>query len=232
MQRFYYDIKLWSDLIIEDKDFFHQISHVLRSLISDEIMIFNGDSYDYIYEIKEITKKWIKLSLKEQIKNKKDNELVINLYQATPNKYEKIEYILQKWVEVGIRNFIFYPSERSQKLVINDKKIERFKFIIKESLEQCSGNILPTLTFLYKLDLSSIKWDKIVCHTKTENSINLKDFKISTNLINAFVWPEWWYSDKEITNFLDNWSQIINFWERVLRTETTGVVLGFYLLNK
>ncbi|HBA45209.1 TPA: hypothetical protein DEG21_03085 [Patescibacteria group bacterium] len=34
-------------------------------------------------------------------------------------------------------NFTFFNSERSQKLVINDKKIERFNFIIKEALEQC-----------------------------------------------------------------------------------------------
>lgn len=232
MQRFYYDIKLWTDLTIDDKDFFHQISHVLRSVIWDGIMIFNWDSYDYFYKITEIAKKGIKLSLQEKIKNKKDSDIVINLYQVTPNKYEKIEYIIQKWVEIGIRNFIFYSSERSQKLVINEKKIERFKFIIKESLEQCGWNIMPSLIFLNKPDFQLIKWYKIVCHIKIEDSINLKNFKISKDLINIFVWPEWGYSDKEISNFQDNWSQIINFWERVLRTETTGIVLGFFLLNR
>lgn len=232
MQRFYFEIPLWGDLFIEDKDFFHQISHVLRSVIWDLIAIFNWDSYDYVYEISEITKKWIKLSLKEKNKNIKDHDLAINLFQAIPNKYEKIEYILQKWVEIGIKNFTFYSSERSQKLVINDKKIDRFKFIIKESLEQCGGNIFPSLTFMDKLDFKNLAWDKIVCNTKIENSIVLKDFQIKDSAINVFVWPEWGFSDREIGEFQDNWFQIVNFWERILRTETTWTVLGFHLLNK
>jgi len=232
MQRFYFEAKLWWNLFIDDKDFFHQISHVLRSLIWDLITVFNWDSFDYIYEIVEITKKWIKLSLKEKIKNTKDNNLTVNLFQSVPNKYEKIEYILQKWVEIGIRNFTFYQSERSQKLVINDKKIDRFKFIIKESLEQCGGNIMPELNFVNKINFKDLVWDKIACHTKIGNSISLKDYQISNNLVNVFVWPEWWFSDREILEFQNNWAQIINFWERILRTETTWIVLWFHLLNK
>lgn len=220
------------DLLIDDKDFFHQVSHVLRSLIWDEIIIFNWDSYEYVYEIKEITKKWIKLSLKEKIKNIKDSNLSLNLFQAMPNKYEKIEYILQKWVEIGIRNFIFFYWERSQKLVINEKKVERFNYIIKESLEQCGWNILPKINFVSKLDLALISWEKLVFHTKTEKSIQLRDLQISNNEINLFVWPEWGFSDREISNFQNNSFKIVNFWERVLRTETTWIVTSFYLLNK
>jgi 16S rRNA U1498 N3-methylase RsmE len=41
MQRFYFNIDLGKEIIIEDKDFFHQISHVLRSRIGDEIALFN-----------------------------------------------------------------------------------------------------------------------------------------------------------------------------------------------
>jgi 16S rRNA (uracil1498-N3)-methyltransferase len=61
----------------------------------------------------------------------------VSLYQALPNKYEKIEYILQKGVEVGISKFVFFRSDRSQKLLLSPAKIERFAAIAREAVEQC-----------------------------------------------------------------------------------------------
>jgi len=229
MQRFHYNTDLKKDLFIEDKDFFHQISHVLRSKIWDNIILFNSTWFDYIYSISEITKKWITLNLSKKIENNCDLKISINLYQALPNKYEKIEYILQKWVEVWISNFTFFNAERSQKLVINDKKIERFNFIIKEALEQCWWDKLPQISFIDKIDFSEINWQKLVCHTKISGSINLSEIKNTPNEFNIFVWSEGWFSDKEIENFTKNNCTIINFWTRILRTETTASVLGFYL---
>ncbi|EKE26913.1 MAG: hypothetical protein ACD_4C00124G0002 [uncultured bacterium (gcode 4)] len=230
MQRFYFDMILWKDLLIDDKDFFHQISHVLRSRIGDEIILFNWDSSEYVYSVSEINKKWINLELKSIYENNSDPKNILNLYQALPNKYEKIEYIIQKWVEIWISKFIFWNSERSQKLTINDKKIERFNYIIKESLEQCHWNKKPDLIFLDKINFSWVEWEKLVCHTKMTKYWE-SEFKDSHKEINLFVWPEWGFSDKEIEEFEKNWAQFINFWERVLRTETVWIVVGFSILN-
>lgn len=238
MQRFYFEkTEVWElfskkFLEIKNDDFFHQISRVLRSRIWDQIIIFNWDSFDYIYEIENINSKWIKLIQLERIENIWDYKKEINLYQALPNKYEKIESIIQKWVEIGISNFIFFNSERSQKLVINEKKKERFDFIAKEALEQCNGNKKPNIMFIDKLPiLTSISWEKLVLHTKKQNSISLSELDKNLEKINLFIWPEWGFSEKEIWVFEANHCKIINFWERILRTETAWIVAWFYLLN-
>lgn len=237
MQRFYFDkILVWElahkkILEIKDRDFLHQISHVMRSRVWEKIIIFNSDSFEYIYEIVSISSKIISLNLVESLKNICDPEIEINLYQALPNKYEKIEYVIQKWTEVWISNFVFFSSERSQKLAINSTKIERFELIIKESLEQCSGNKKPNIFFYEKLPLTSVNWEKLILHTKWENSINLKEFEKTWEKINIFVWPEWGFSDKEIELFSNNHCKIINFGERILRTETAWIVASFYILN-
>ena len=122
MQRFYFPtLTPSSPLTIRDEAFVHQISRVLRSNISDEIMLFNGDGNEYLYMIETITKKDITLVLQKTIPNNADPSKFLRLCQALPNKYEKIEYILQKGVEIGIGEFVFFPSERSQKLVINER---------------------------------------------------------------------------------------------------------------
>ena len=62
---------------------------------------------------------------------------MITLYQALPNKIEKIEYILQKGVEVGIGKFVFFRSDFSQKLSLSDTKKVRLIAIAREAVEQC-----------------------------------------------------------------------------------------------
>ena len=96
MQRFYFDTSLTKNLSITDKEFFHQISHVMRVRPGDEIVIFNGDGWDYTYAIREITKKEINLEQVGKVNVLTDSIIPIHLYQALPNKYEKIELILQK----------------------------------------------------------------------------------------------------------------------------------------
>ena len=231
MQRFYFKIDLGNEVTIDDKDFFHQVSHVLRSRLDDEIVLFNWDWIEYQYEISGITKKWIDLKFVGKYQNEADIWLGLNLYQALPNKYEKIELIIQKWTEIGISRFVFFNSERSQKLVINDKKIERFNFIIKEALEQCGWNRMPELIFIDDLDISMIDWKKIVCHTDPVGNEYFRSDTAKDEIINLFVWPEGWFSDKEIWEFKKNGYKMVNFWNRVFRTETTGILAGFYLIN-
>lgn len=96
MQRFYFNIPLTKNLSISDKNFFHQISHVMRVYPGDEIVLFNGDGWEYIYAIDNITKKEIQLVQKGKSNTVNDSILEVTLYQAVPNKFEKIEYIIQK----------------------------------------------------------------------------------------------------------------------------------------
>jgi RsmE family RNA methyltransferase len=48
----------------------------------------------------------------------------LQLFQALPNKIEKMELILQKCAEIGVTDFHFFPSERSQvsSIVSGEKK--------------------------------------------------------------------------------------------------------------
>ena len=234
MQRFYVDSDLlWkNEYNIIDMDILFQLIKVMRVKKWDKLVLFNGFyEIDYVYKIIEIKKREIILNFIEQIEKDSEINLDLVLYWAFPNKIEKIEYILQKWVEIWFKKFVFFKSQRSQKLNLSENKIIRFNKIMIEATEQSGWNILPELIFEDKLDLN-IKWNNIFFHTENNNSKKLKDIQLNfTQPINLFVWPEWWFDEKEIETFNKNKFQNIHLWNRILRTETVWIVVGFYIIH-
>jgi len=236
MQRFYINDLNTTDynFILKDKDIIHQLIKVLRVKIWESVVFFDGnDNYDYIFRVKNILDKSIDFEQIWREENKSEIDFELNLYQAIPNKLEKVEYIIQKWVEIWIKNFVFFRSERSQKLVMSDNKMERLQKIAIESVEQSWRLHVPEIVFLDKYDFSPlIKNQNIFFHTISENSKTLQKTKIDyDNTINLFVWPEWGFSDDEIKKFKNMFFDQVHLWDRILRTETTWIVTSFYIIQ-
>lgn len=230
MQRFFVDFPLTIDMSITDTNMVHQLTRVLRIQVGESIILFSGDGVDHEYEVQYIDKKSIQLRGKSNIIRNSESRKKVYLFQALPNKYEKIEYIIQKWVEIGISSFIFFRSERSQKLVLSPNKIERFHIIAQEALEQCYGSKMPQIQFLERfpevLDSNSTHltldtiWDNIgLSHYQTLDNISL------------WIGPEGGWSSEERQKMLDKGFIFARFWERVFRTETAWIVVAFGLMN-
>lgn len=230
MQRFFVEFPLAIDMEISDSDIVHQLTRVLRAQVGESIVLFSWDGTETEYEIIRIDKKSIWLRGKTKRNLESESKKKVYLYQALPNKYEKIEYIIQKWVEIGIAGFVFFRSDRSQKLLISENKIERFHLIAKEALEQCGWDIMPEIQFLNSFpEEMNINTSNIVLDTIGENRRLISYDSLSH--INLWVGPEGGWSETERQKMIDKGFIFARFWERVLRTETAWIVIGFGLMN-
>lgn len=229
MQRFFVSSPLTIDLSINDPDILHQVTRVMRSQSGDLIILFDGDGSETTYEIINITKKSLSLRGKDRRFPKVEPMKRITLYQALPNKIEKIEYILQKGVEVGIMKFIFFRSEYSQKLLLSEAKKLRFSTIIREAVEQCGGLSLPELHFLDTTDFP--RGDTLHMTLDTIGRVTkISELPFSEH-ISIWIGPEGGWSDEEREKMNNNGFLFVRLWERILRTETAGVVTAFALLH-
>jgi len=247
MQRFYLEDLETSNysFVLKDSDLIHQIWRVLRSKPGDKIILFDWkDLWDYVFEIKDIKKTEIFLEQVDRIEKKSEIDFELNLFQAIPNKMDKIEDIIKNWTQIWITNFLFFRANRSQKLIISDKKIERLNKIIKEAAEQCGRNIIPWLIIWEKPNFINLSWDNYFLHTKSPLSNSLlkereyeevkilKNIKIdSWKIINLFIGPEWWFDDDEVWRFWKNDFKSLYLWERILRTELAWISSAFYLIQ-
>ena len=233
MQRFYFE-NIKDYFFIEDKNFINQVLKVLRSQLWDKFIFFDGKRHtDFVFEISEIQKNKIFLKKLEEIDKNSEIDFEINLFSSIPNKLEKIEFIAQKWTEVWVSNFYFFKSQRSQKIFLNENKVDRIKKIIQEAAEQSNRNKIPNFQIIEKIDFEKFKKEKnIFLHTKDENSLKIKEIEAkSWEKINIFIGPEWWFSDEEIEIFQKNNFQKIFLWNRILRTETVGFTVAFFIIQ-
>ena len=229
MQRIYLpNMKLSDVLEITQKDLYHQLTRVLRARVWQEVVFFDGKTLeDYLYAMIHIDKNSVSFKRKEIIAKSADMETEMTLYQACPNKLSKFETIVQKCCEVWYKKIVFFESERSQKLVISDNKKERLHKIAIEAVEQCYGNVIPEIE--YRVSLWDVSWEQsIICHTQWNDSIHLRELQVPKK-INIFVWPEWGFTSQEIENIS---AQKIYFGDRILRCETVGEVVWFYISQK
>jgi 16S rRNA (uracil1498-N3)-methyltransferase len=215
------------DLEIIDPDIHHQLTRVMRISVGESIILFDGDGSETEYEITYITKKVLSLRGKERRFPKIENKKHITLYQALPNKLEKLEYIIEKWVEVGIGHFVFFRSDFSQKLILSESKKERFSKIAREALEQCGGLIMPEIEFLEWMTNPEFQMPNIVLDT-TGISQNLREMP-QNQKVGIWVGPEGGWSEKEREKMKENGFIFVRFWERIMRTETAGLVMAFAL---
>lgn len=198
--------------------------------MGDIFCFFDGVTpIDYVYKIEKIEKKSIHFVLKEKMQKEQEKKQII-LLQALPNKAQKLEYIIQKGVEIGISEFVFFPSERSQKVPLSENKKERYEKIAIEALEQSGGNILPSISFENTLP-ENIEGNILFFHTDWNNAKSLKELTSITTITKILVWPEGGWSEKEVSDFKEKWFSQIYLWSNILRCETVSSVVAFYIKN-
>lgn len=234
MQRFLFPHVPGPTVTTDDEGLVHQLTRVLRSKPGDRVVLFS-EAGGGEYEISGIEKKRLSFVRIREIGASGDPKTKITLFQALPNKYEKLEYAIQKGVEVGVSDFVFFPSERSQKLVITEGKIERFESIAREAVEQCYGFRMPTLKFEKAFPKAPEGVPSMFLHTDSESTKSLPDFIASIpgdrGAIALFVGPEGGFSPAEVQKAMAEGAVPVKAGERILRTETAGPVMAFALLR-
>ncbi len=128
-------------------------------------------------------------------------------------------------MEIGIEKFVFFPSERSQKLPLLAKKEPRLRDIAREAIEQCQGDILPEIDFL--LSPPAIAPGALILHPLgVALSVIGESPEVAYDL---WVGPEGGWSELEMQRYIAGGARSISLGDRILRTETAGVAVGFYL---
>jgi len=173
---------------------------------------------------------WTIISEQSQDISQEQRSMIV----AMPNKWDKVELIVQKLTECGLDQIVFWPSERSVIKERSPKKEERLHKIIKEAVEQSRGWKVPNLAFAtditkYLQDAEVVVFDKpLVDWALDIECWNAKDKKLTTKV--WIVGPEGGLTKRDYQTFEAYASKILSLGETVLRTETAAII-GWWIIK-
>jgi 16S rRNA (uracil1498-N3)-methyltransferase len=230
--RIYLDKKLNLDLdLILEKEDAHYLKNVMRLREGDNVFLFNSKDGEFKGEIISSDKKNTKIKLISKIDNINKPGKISLIFSLI--KSSKLDYLIQKCTEIGVKSFIPVISEKSVAKNFNIKRTEK---IIKESCEQSNQLFLPAIHEVEKLEKKIKSFDKnsIVFFADINSSNKKIDEVIKNNKNREFyllVGPEGDFSLKErdLLKSMNNCIPI-SLGQNILRSETAAVA-GLAILN-
>jgi len=204
---------------------------VMRARPGDPIIVCDGNCMDYYCEIANVFPGRDKrLDLKILTEHAvKEPGLSVTLYQALP-KAGKMEYVIQKCVEMGVHKIVPIHTDNSEIRELSDAKLYRYRKISEASAKQSMRGIIPHVGAPVSIDQAITEasgYGLVFVPYENERRISLKNILSKKNMGDIktaafFIGSEGGFSDAEAGKFAKADIPCVSLGARILRTETAG----------
>lgn len=212
----------------------NHIVNVLRLSKKDEITITDKEyNVSYNSEIEELSKESVICKILNKIEDTTEINIDVTIFQGIP-KAEKMEYIIQKTTELGVKRIIPVSMRRCiVKLEGKDekKKIERWQKIAEVAAKQSGRDVIPKIENVLNVKevVDKIKESEVfLIAYENEKETSLKEvLKNNKNIkrISILVGPEGGLEENEIEILKQAGAKTITLGKRILRTETAPIAM-------
>ena len=218
-QLFYTTTVHGDELILKDQEAVH-CSLVLRKKVGDIIRVVDGKGKLYKCGIDELGKREVRCTVLSYDEYERAEMLSIAI--APTKNRDRLEWLLEKLVEIGVKEIIIMQTERTERSKINMERVEK-KLIsaMKQSLRYYLPNI-KLMSFQEVIDLTNK--DKFIAHCidgyQPENIGSMKEGDDRLVLIG----PEGDFTIDEVQAALNKGFKTLGLGKFRLRTETAAIV--------
>lgn len=213
-----------SHVVLDDNAARH-VSRVLRLGKGAHLRLFDGQGGEYPAVIDEVDKREVTVIVGEPAPDELESPLTITLAQGI-SKGERMDFTIQKAVELGIKRIVPLETERS---VVNlkgdrrNKKLDHWRGIIISACEQCGRNTLPELLPMQTLEswlATPLRGTGLMLDHRAAASVSQLE---KPEAITLLIGPEGGLSEIERAKACDAGYIGLRLGPRVLRTETAAV---------
>lgn len=207
-------------------DEFEHAKNVLRLGVGAEVVLLDNSGKEYTAVIAQVEKKQMLLNIVREDLGEREAKTEICLLFGYLKNADKNEFIVQKAVELGVKEIGVFSSEFSS-AYMNANKLERLNKVSKESAKQCLRATAPVVkyyeTLQGALESATAYENKIfACEFATESEKSLSALQGSTALV---VGSEGGFSREEEALAKSLGFSSVSLGKRILRAETAAVAL-------
>ncbi|HEY1046266.1 MAG TPA: RsmE family RNA methyltransferase [Bacteroidia bacterium] len=221
MQLFFSD-NISDNLVVLNEDETRHLK-VLRKQKGDDLQVIDGKGNEYACRLLSLGKDKAELEILNLVHHPKNKQVLIHLFIAPTKNSERIEWMLEKAVEVGLDAVTFIETEHSEK---NRIRLDRLERIAVSAMKQSGQFYLPAIHPL--TDLNNIELNGLVllahCNEGEKSSIKevLTD-RLKHGTVNVLIGPEGDFSISEVNALISKGAVPIHLGNTRLRTETAGL---------
>ena len=207
----------------------HQITRVLRLRPGDQIVLLDDSGGEALVRLTRVVPSRVSGEIERRQPGRGEPALHLTLYQA-PLKGDHMAYVLQKGTEVGISAFVPLLTERAIARGVDERKLERWRQIIREAAEQSGRARLPALAPpLTLVGLATRAPDRpqfVLWEDETTRGLGAALQSLGRPLppLALIVGPEGGLSAAEVERLQSGGARPITLGPRILRAETAGLV--------
>lgn len=223
----------------------HHARRVLRLQPDDAVWIADGSGYDYPGRIVTIDRDGVTVALADPTESSGEPRTHITLFQGLP-KSDKMDWVVQKAAEVGIRSVVPVRAERSVVHLSDAKavgRLERWQRIAEAAAGQAGRGCIPAVQKPVELQQAIEAWrleapgGLLLVPWEEERATGLRTLlrNLSEPLprqVGLVIGPEGGLTQDELALTGGFSGKACTLGPRILRTETAGTVVAALVLHE
>ena len=221
------------DTVLLTKRESHHAISVLRIKLGETVEIFDGEGAGFRGVASKISegRLLVQLDQNRTAMNPRGSSLVQVTLAVSVIKPERMELLIQKSCELGVRRIVPLMTERSVVKLSNERwasKMDRWKKIMTESCKQCGRSALPALEPARKLNslmAETEHYDRILIPTLAlpGKSFHAAILGARAKNILVLIGPEGDFTKKEAELAVSGGAVPVSLGPLVMRAETAAI---------
>lgn len=196
---------------------------VLRKKSGEHIHIIDGKGNFYEGTLELVSEKLCKAKLTKGPTPQNPRSYYLHLAIAPTKQLDRIEWMIEKVVEIGVDELSFINSKNSERTVL---KAERIVKIVESAVKQSLQARIPKVNELcgfkefMKVDFEG---QKFIAHCFEEPKLEIKDLKFSNTSNLVMIGPEGDFTREEVEMASEKGFNALGLGNTRLRSETAGL---------
>jgi 16S rRNA (uracil1498-N3)-methyltransferase len=204
--------------------------HVVRQQPGDELVLFNGEGGQVRARLVEIGKRRAVATVEAMEAIEAELPYPVTLAQGLPEGSAKMDWIVEKAVELGVSSIVPLAAQRSVVRLSGeraDKRLAHWQAVVVSASEQCGRNrlaeVAPVQDFNRWIAEPDQDVTRILLSPRAEASLAAWARVTPARAVCLLVGPEGGFSTPEEDAALAAGALPLSMGPRVLRTETAGL---------
>ncbi|HTF06155.1 MAG TPA: 16S rRNA (uracil(1498)-N(3))-methyltransferase [Bacteroidia bacterium] len=220
---FFYQPDLSGEFIYLDEDESKHAIRVLRMTIGEQVEIVDGKGIRAVAEVTKDHPKRCELRIVSRKTEESPRNYYLHIAVAPTKNIERIEWFVEKAVEIGIDEISFLDCEHSERTVV---KMERMEKVAVAAMKQSQQSRVPVIHAMkpFAEFVAESKSDvRLIAHCEEGAKNPVQKAIAGIKSILVLIGPEGDFSNEEIKLAVERGFVPTSLGETRLRTETAAL---------